>query len=359
MIRTLSGAAKFFQFSADFKSAAFVHENITTPPEIYLWTDGDGLRQLTDLNGELAARVHSHSREVRWKGKDGADVRGWLIEPDGGASPRPLLTFVHGGPGMPMSDEFAYYFLGYGGLWPYPFLHFAANGISVFFPNYRGTTSFGDDHQASDSPDGAPLQDIVAGVDYLITEKIADPDRLAIAGQSHGAWLAALVMVRDQRYVVGSFAEGAQNLIVNYSLMPMYLNRVTHDVQYGASLYDNQEFYIDNSADLHFQGLHTAVLFEAGATASAVAMLGSPKAAFRAGMPVEFVVYPQTGHGIRAPQLQMESAERNTDWLRFWLLGEEDPNPEKAEQYTRWRKMRDEQCARLKLDADAPWYCTN
>jgi len=57
-------------------------------------------------------------------------------------------------------------------------------------------------------------------------------------------------------------------------------------------------------------------------------------------MPAEFVVYPKTGHSSSTPQMQYEGAHRNLDWMRFWLLGEEDPNPEKAAQYERWRNLR-------------------
>jgi len=32
--------------------------------------------------------------------------------------------------------------------------------------------------------------------------------------------------------------------------------------------------------------------------------------------------------------------ERNLDWFSFWLQGSEDPDPEKAEQYARWRVLR-------------------
>jgi hypothetical protein len=36
----------------------------------------------------------------------------------------------------------------------------------------------------------------------------------------------------------------------------------------------------------------------------------------------------------------MTSQGGAVDWFRFWLLGQEDPDPAKAEQYKRWRAMR-------------------
>jgi hypothetical protein len=38
--------------------------------------------------------------------------------------------------------------------------------------------------------------------------------------------------------------------------------------------------------------------------------------------------------------LRQYAMQRNVDWYRFWLKGEEDPDPSKAEQYKRWRELR-------------------
>ncbi|HEX7115087.1 MAG TPA: hypothetical protein VF193_08130 [Steroidobacter sp.] len=48
----------------------------------------------------------------------------------------------------------------------------------------------------------------------------------------------------------------------------------------------------------------------------------------------------------RFPELRILAIyRRNLDWFRFWLQDIEDPNPAKAEQYERWRKLRELQCA--------------
>ena len=355
MVKDLPGAARLFAFSADFESAVFVHESLTSPPEIHRWKAGRGVQKISAINAALAEKISAQWREVEWSGRDGARVRGWLITPERAEqSPErlPLITFVHGGPGVPMRNEFAAMMHS---RWPYPFISLAEAGIAVFQPNYRGTASFGVEHGRPESLDGEPVDDVVSGVDYLVRKGVADPDRLAIAGYSHGAWLAPMVMVRDRRYVAGSFAEGSQNAIMNYSLMPMYLNVITHDAQRGVSLYDDPAFYIDQSPDLQFGGLETAMLFEAGGKSLSVSMIGSQKAARRAGIPAEYVVYPKVGHALDVPRLQRESAMRNLDWFRFWLQGHEDPDPDDAEQYGRWRDMRAERCA--SNEEDKPVYC--
>jgi hypothetical protein len=57
--------------------------------------------------------------------------------------------------------------------------------------------------------------------------------------------------------------------------------------------------------------------------------------------PVEMWVYPDEYHQKIQPKHRYSVYQRNVDWFRFWLKGEEDPDPAKEEQYERWRKLRE------------------
>lgn len=59
--------------------------------------------------------------------------------------------------------------------------------------------------------------------------------------------------------------------------------------------------------------------------------------------PVELFIYPNEGHTINQPKHRLQIYERNVDWFRFWLKGEEDPDPSKTQQYVRWRELRKQQ----------------
>jgi hypothetical protein len=61
----------------------------------------------------------------------------------------------------------------------------------------------------------------------------------------------------------------------------------------------------------------------------------------RAEAAVEVYAFPGEAHLKFRPCHKLATYERSFDWLRFWLLGEEDPNPAKADQYARWRGMRE------------------
>jgi dipeptidyl aminopeptidase/acylaminoacyl peptidase len=190
----------------------------------------------------------------------------------------------------------------------------------VFMPNYRGTHSYGTE-VASGSDDEA-IDDILTGVRALVDAGVADERRLGVSGHSHGALVGPLAMARAKNFRAASFAEGVANSVVAYELMSEDANREIHDPIVGSSLYEAPHRYLDESPDLHFKGLSTAALFEGGAYTAALYMLGFPKAASRAGMPTEFVIYPQTAHNIAMPSLQREAAERNLEWFRRWLLTE-------------------------------------
>ncbi len=61
--------------------------------------------------------------------------------------------------------------------------------------------------------------------------------------------------------------------------------------------------------------------------------------------PVELVMVYGGTHLLTNPSQRMISQGGNVDWFRFWLQDYEDPDPAKAEQYERWKKLREVQQA--------------
>jgi hypothetical protein len=56
--------------------------------------------------------------------------------------------------------------------------------------------------------------------------------------------------------------------------------------------------------------------------------------------PVEMIYLPFGSHILFKPWEQLTSGQATVDWFGFWLKGEEDPDPTKADQYARWRELR-------------------
>jgi dipeptidyl aminopeptidase/acylaminoacyl peptidase len=336
---TLSGTNSLFSFTTDRKRVVFVHEDLVTPPEIYLENGlGEVAHQISSLNAELANIERPIARKVQWSSLDGTTVNGWLLLPSDSSAigPLPLITFVHGGPTYVYPDAFAPYF----DRWPAPLEVYAIHGMAVFIPNYRGTATYGRKFQTPTELDAEPVDDIVSGISQLIHDGVANPTKLGLSGHSHGAWLGPMVMNRMRAIRASSFAEGIANMMVNYDLMPGRLDREILDPELGGSIYDSPERYLRMSPELHFNDVVSANLFEGGSQSLAVQMLDFAKASVYRGLPTELIIYPNTAHNIVRPQIQKESAQRNVDWFRFWLLDQEDPTPQKSDQYARWRAMK-------------------
>jgi hypothetical protein len=72
------------------------------------------------------------------------------------------------------------------------------------------------------------------------------------------------------------------------------------------------------------------------------------------GRPVDFIYLPNGTHLLSKPTERLVSQQGNVDWFCFWLKGEEDPDPAKAEQYERWRELRKLQERNEKRPVDVP-----
>jgi dipeptidyl aminopeptidase/acylaminoacyl peptidase len=91
----------------------------------------------------------------------------------------------------------------------------ASHGYIVLQPNYRGSTGYGDDF-LRDMVGGYFRQshlDVMAGVDYLIDQGIADPDRLVKMGWSAGGHMTNKIITFTNRFKAASSGAGAVNWI--------------------------------------------------------------------------------------------------------------------------------------------------
>ena len=73
-----------------------------------------------------------------------------------------------------------------------------------------------------------------------------------------------------------------------------------------------------------------------------------------ASKPVEKYVFRDEHHIKWHPRNKKAVAVRAVDWMKFWLKGEEDYDPAKADQYKRWRELRKLHEANLAVKNSAP-----
>jgi dipeptidyl aminopeptidase/acylaminoacyl peptidase len=124
----------------------------------------------------------------------GQTVTGWRIEPEGEA-PFPTLFDIHGGPTWIDLDR-----------WAPDIQAYVDAGFQVVMVNYRGSIGFGAAWRDTLIGNiGWPeTEDILAGVDDLLSKGLADPARLAIAGWSWGGYLTLLMHgMHPDRFITG------------------------------------------------------------------------------------------------------------------------------------------------------------
>jgi len=187
----------------------YVSNSETEPDELYLWSHGESKR-LTELNRDVREQlVLAEAEKFEFEGADSWLVDGWLMTPtnaDGSklAGPHPLLLVVHGGP---------HGAFGSGLHWD--FQNYCAAGMAVAYVNPRGSQTYGQGFADAVRGDwgGKDYQDLMAFVDKLVIDGVADPERLGVTGYSYGGFMTNWVITHTDRFKAAASGACVSNLV--------------------------------------------------------------------------------------------------------------------------------------------------
>jgi len=113
------------------------------------------------------------------------------------------------------------------------------------------------------------------------------------------------------------------------------------DTIYGGKPFGEglRERWVQRAPGFHLDRIQTPLRIEA-ITPGRLLMEWEIYASLAAqGKPVDLIYFPEGQHILQKPLERLASQQGNVDWFRFWLKGEEDPDPAKARQYARWRQL--------------------
>ena len=181
----------------------------------YYDVENDKLKELAEISPWLNEDHMAEMKPVKYKSRDGLEINGYLTLPVGSAGKNlPVVVNPHGGPWA--RDRWGYN----------SDVQFLANrGFAVFQMNFRGSTGYGREFwEISFKQWGKSMQDdITDGVNWLISEGIADPKRIAIYGASYGGYatLAGLAFTPDL-YACGVDYVGVSNIFTLLETLPPY-----------------------------------------------------------------------------------------------------------------------------------------
>lgn len=187
------GARSCVLLSARGGKVLFAAFGFTEPGDLYLVDlDTGDERRLTRLNEELVAELAWPTVvPLSFPSIDGAPVEGWFLQPAGAKEPLPTVLGIHGGPHSAWGNHFNF-----------DHLMFAGAGYGVLLVNHRASTGYGDAFATAIKGDWGNLDyaDLMAGVDHVIEEELADPDRLGVFGISGGGNLTGWVIGHTDRF---------------------------------------------------------------------------------------------------------------------------------------------------------------
>lgn len=273
-------------------------------------------RRLAETHGERAARLTADFTEVRWSAPDGLELHGLLMRPAVATGPTPLVTIVHGGPTGVTSHGFSN--RGLNALAPL----LAARGIATFLPNYRGSNGRGVPFAEANHGDmgGNDWTDIVAGIDRLVADGIADPDRLGLCGWSYGGYMTMWGVTQTARFRAAVAGAGIANWHSFHGASALH---PWDALFYEADPYDPQGIYAARSPIYASHRVTTPTLVLHGAE-DRVVPPDQGREFFRAlkdrGVETRLVLYPGSGHGPHEPHQIRDVQERSLAWLSERLI---------------------------------------
>ena len=314
--------------SRDGKRLAYRKVEPRTMGEVEVMTLADGqTRALTDVNPEIRELTLGEMKAIHWKSFDGMEIWGLLLTPPGhtpGRPPtmRPLVVYAHGGPiGGFTYGIFPQFMHRPGQVDPYPAEAMASAGMAVLFPMPRGGSGYGLEgfRMILDSWGDGDYRDIMAGVDHVIAQGIADPERLGIMGASYGGFMTNWIVTQTGRFRAASSGASVADLEDLYYLSDA--GEFTNE--YFGLPWKKAESYRAHSPLTHAERVTTPLLIQHGENDRRVPMSQARKfyeALKRMGKTVEMEIYPRGGHVNYEPVLEREIMSRNLAWFEKWLL---------------------------------------
>ncbi|MCW5983034.1 MAG: S9 family peptidase [Bryobacteraceae bacterium] len=296
----------------------FVQESSSEPPEAFVMDlSGGAPVRVSSANRDLGELPLGETRSVRWNSRDGLEIEGLLTLPAGYQEGKkyPLIALIHGGPMGWWNESF----IGAPGI--YSLASFAARGYAVLRPNIRGSGGYGKEFRFANFNDwgGKDYEDLMTGVDRLVSTGVADPDRLAVMGWSYGGYMTSWVVTQTNRFKAAVVGAGVTNLwsmagvtdILDF--LPDY---------FSAEPWDNLPLYLEHSPLYHVKRVATPTLILHGDADLRVPVSQGYEfynALKRRGVTAEMVVYPGMTHGPGNPETELDLMQRHLDWLERYV----------------------------------------
>ncbi|WP_291842974.1 S9 family peptidase [Maricaulis sp.] len=307
------------RFSRDESRIAFLINSATSPSNLHVVDlASQAHAQLTNaLNPAISEDEMVDAQVVRFESFDGLEIPGILYRPHEASAdnPVPALVWVHGGPGGQSR-------IGYSAT----IQHLVNHGYAVYAANNRGSSGYGktffhmDDRRHGEED----LRDIVAAGDWLREQDWVSADEVGVIGGSYGGYMtAAALTFHPEAFDVGINIFGVTNWERTLASIPPWWE------SFREALYDEMgdpatdaERHHAISPLFHAENVVRPMLVVQGANDPRVLQVESDELveAVRAnGVHVEYVLFPDEGHGFRRRDNRIAASEAYVNFLDSYL----------------------------------------
>ncbi|MEY4929288.1 MAG: hypothetical protein RI909_12 [Bacteroidota bacterium] len=304
------------------KLMSFYVSSSKSPSNLFVYNfETKEVKQLTNtMSKEIAAEDLVAGEVIRFKSFDGMEIPSLLYKPKGlkEGEKVPAVLFIHGGPGGQTRLNYS------------PVIqHLVNHGYVIIAVNNRGSSGYGKTFFAADDRKhgNEDLRDCVESKKFLATLPYVDMDRIGIMGGSYGGYMTmAALAFTPEEFKVGVNLFGVTNWIRTLKSIPPWweANRKALYLELGDPFTADSVALYNKSPLFHTDKITKPFIVLQGSNDPRVLQVESDEIVANAkknGVPVEYVIFPDEGHGFVKKENNITASEEILKFLDKYLKG--------------------------------------
>lgn len=317
-VRPITGESSFNGLSVAPGAIIALRQSFLEPPTLVSVDPRNGTaNKLSTVNDALLADTALGTFEsVTYRGAGGDEIQMWVNYPPGfdRTKKHPIFLAIHGGPHNAVTN---------GMQWRWNAQVFSSWGYVTAWPNFHGSSGFGEKFADSINPEWAqqPYEDVIAAADWLAAQPWADADRMVAGGGSYGGYLSSVILGREHPFKTLIVHAGVYNLYTQYgadfaATVPRYGGfweegnaevLARNSPHLAAGKFKTPTLVLHGQRDLRVPVNHGVELFQS---------------LLVKGVPTRYVYFPDENHWILKPQNSVFWYAQVKRWL-----DEQNPAP--------------------------------
>ncbi len=295
--RPITGESSFSSLAVGGGALFALRESFTEPPTlVHVDPRSGAARKLSTINDALLAATDLGTFEsVTYEGAGGRPIQMWVNYPPGFDRSRryPLFMLIHGGPHNGITNGMAF-------RWNAQV--FSSWGYVTAWPNFHGSSGFGQDFADSINPEWAekPYTDVIKAAEWFAAQPWIDAGRMVAGGGSYGGYLTTVLLGREHPF---------KALVAHakvYNLYSQYAADFSAEVsRFGGFWEDGNRAVIERNSP-HYRAAHfkTPTLVIHGQRDLRVPVnhgLELFHTLLQKGVPTRYVYFPDENHWVLKP----------------------------------------------------------